>query len=394
MTSRPRTRALVIGAGIGGLTAAATLNSVGVDVEVYERARELKAAGGALSLMSNAVLALRTLGIDLQLEDNVEILEQLHFRTKRGKLIRTLEFKEICDRLGAPSFGLHRADLQRLLLDVVKDVPITLGRQATRYETGDDGVRVFFSDGSEAHGDILIGADGFNSAIRRTLAGPETAYEPGYICWVATPHFSHPAITKQYGAHYWGRGCRFGIANIGKGQVYWWGTKNMPADQARDWQGTRAEIEQTYAGWAPEVEAAIRATPLDEITAFPARDRPFLERWGDGPVTLLGDAAHPMMTSLGQGAAIAMEDAVVLARHLDGASDLPGALRAYESARLPRTRKVVDAAHALSKLEQTERWDQLAGRRLFFTLAPRSVLDKQNIELLDYHAAVAAEVNS
>lgn len=392
MTSRPKVRALVVGAGIGGLTAAVTLRSVGVDVEVYERARELKPAGGALSLMSNAVLALRTLGIDLKLEEHVEILEQLHFRTKRGKLIRTLEFKEICDRLGAPSFGLHRAELQSLLLAAAGDVPVTLGAQATGYEAGADGVRVRFADGSEAHGDVLIGADGFNSAIRRTLAGPETPFEPGYVCWVATPHFSHPAIPKQYGAHYWGRGRRFGIANIGKGQVYWWGTKNMPAEQARDWQGTRAEIEQTYAGWAPEVEACIQATPPEEITAFPARDRPFLERWGEGPVTLLGDAAHPMMTSLGQGAAIAMEDAAVLAHHLKGADDLPAALRGYERARLARTRSVVAAAHSLSELEQTERLTQLAGRRLFFTFAPRSVLDKQNIDLLDYHAAAAAEV--
>ncbi|GAA3293453.1 FAD-dependent oxidoreductase [Streptomyces cinereospinus] len=393
MTPRPPVRALVVGAGIGGLTAAATLRSVGVDVEVYERARELKPVGGALSLMSNAVLALRTLGIDLRLEETVEILEQLHFRTRRGKLIRTLEFTDICDRLGAPSFGLHRAELQRLLLEAVKDVPITLGARATRFQADDDGVSVFFADGTEARGDVLIGADGFDSAIRRCLVGPETPYEPGYICWVATPHLTHPAIPKQYGAHYWGRGRRFGIANIGKGQVYWWGTKNMPAARARDWQGTRAEIERTYAGWAPEVVACIRATPEDQITAFPARDRPFLERWGEGRVTLLGDAAHPMMTSLGQGAAIAMEDAVVLARHLEGATDLPGALRAYERARLPRTRKTVAAARSLSALEQTEAWPQLLGRRLFFTFAPRSVLDKQNIELLDYHGVVAAEVN-
>ncbi|GHH88802.1 FAD-dependent monooxygenase [Streptomyces sulfonofaciens] len=406
MTSRARVRALVIGAGIGGLAAAATLRRVGIDAEVYERARELRPAGGALSLMSNAVLALRTLGIDLKLAENdAAVLEQLHFLTRRGKRIRTLEFKEICDRLGAPSVGLHRAELQRLLLAAAGDVPITLDAQAVGYDiaapdggpgeqdSGGAGVRVLFADGSEAHGDILIGADGFGSAVRRTLLGPETPYEPGYIAWVATPHVTHPAITEQYGAHYWGRGRRFGIANIGKGQVYWWGTKNMPPERARDWHGTRAEIEETYAGWAPEVEAVIRATPQEEITAFPARDRPCAERWGEGPVTLLGDAAHPMMTSLGQGAAIAIEDAVVLARHLDGAADLPAALRAYEHARRPRAQRIVSAARSLSDLEQTERLGRLIGRRLFFTFAPRSVLDRQNTEFLDYHAAVAAEVH-
>nr|WP_202447436.1 FAD-dependent monooxygenase [Streptomyces sp. SID5468] len=374
------------------MTAAAALRRVGMDVEVYERARELRPAGGALSFMTNAVLALRTLGIDLKLEENAEILERLHFRTARGGLIRTLEFKALCERLGAPSFGIARTLLQQLLLrEVGDDCPVHLGAAATGFTAHGDGVEVAFADGRRARGDVLIGADGFNSAIRRQLTGPEQPRESGYLCWVATPEFTHPKVPKQYGAHYWGRGKRFGIANIGGGQIYWWGTKNMPVERARDWRGTKDEIVHAYAGWADEVRAAVAATPIEQITAFPARDRPFLERWGTGPVTLLGDAAHPMMTSLGQGACMAVEDAVVLAHHLAARPDDPqAALRGYEAERRPRTRRIVEGAHALSALEQTEQPLRILGRDLFFRFAPGSVLDKQNAEYLDFPGVSAA----
>jgi 2-polyprenyl-6-methoxyphenol hydroxylase-like FAD-dependent oxidoreductase len=381
--------AIVVGAGIGGLTAAAALRRIGWNVRVLERARELKPAGGALSLMSNAVLALRTLGIDLKLEENAEILYDLHFVTTRGRPIRTLHFADLCSRLGAPSFGITRSDLQQLLLREIGDCPIELRAAVAGFAPDGDGVRVGLADGRTLRADALIGADGFHSAVRRQLAGPEVARETGYVCWVATPLFAHPNMPAGYAAHYWGRGRRFGLANIGKGRAYWWGTKNMPAPRARDWPGDKQEIADTYAGWAPEVVAAIAETPAAEITAFPAQDRPFREQWGRGPVTLLGDAAHPMMTSLGQGAALAMEDAVVLAHHLAGATDVPAALRAYEDARRPRARKVVETAHSMSKMEQAESPLKLLARNAFFRLAPASALEKQNAELLDFDATAS-----
>ncbi|GAA4185900.1 NAD(P)/FAD-dependent oxidoreductase [Streptosporangium oxazolinicum] len=375
-----------MGAGIGGLSTAATLRRVGLDVEIYERASELRPAGGGLSLMTNGVLALRDVGVEPRFEDSGVVFAKLHFATRRGRPIRTVSFTELADELGAPSYGIHRADLQQVLLKEIGDTPITLGAEVTGFTTGRDGVTVHFKNGEEAHGDFLVGADGFGSAVRRQIAGAEQPREPGYVCWLATPSYEDPRLPHAYVAHYWGRGKRFGIANIGSGRIYWWGTQNMPAAQARTWHGGKEDILRSYAGWADEVLAVLRATPEEEILTVPAQDRPFLERWGEGPVTLLGDAAHPMLTSVGQGAALAMEDAAVLALRLADTSDTVAALRAYEDERRPRTRKLVELAYSLSKMEQAERPLQVLARNSYFRFASKSALDQHNRLLLDFRS--------
>lgn len=390
MTAR---KAIVIGAGIGGLTAAATLHRVGVEVEVYERASELRAAGSALSLTINARMSLRSLGIDLDVEHRAAVYTALQIRTARGRRIRTVPFGHLGDRLGAQNVAIHRADLQQALLEQVGDTPITLGAAATRFDTGADGVRVEFADGRTASADVLIGADGFHSVVRRQLVGaPEPAREPGYVCWLATLPWRHPVITPGFVAHYWGRGQRFGLIDLGHGQVYWWGTQNLPPEQARDWNAGKAAIVDAYAGWADEVCEAIAATPEEAIIAVPAQDRPFREQWGDGPVTLLGDAAHPMLPSLAQGAAMAIEDAVVLAHSLGsptGASDPAAALRAYEADRRDRTRMMVDGSHALSASEQLDRPLPSLLRNLYLRWMPKATLDQRNEAAMTFVTTLA-----
>lgn len=380
-------KVIIVGAGIGGLTAAATLRRIGMEVEVFERATELRPAGGALSLMSNAVLALRTLGIEPKFEEKSEILSELHFVTPQGRPIKTLRFREISEELGAPCYGIHRADLQQVLLAEIGDTPVHLDAEATEFEPDGDGIKVHFRDGGHARGDILIGADGFDSAIRRQIAGPERPRDADYVCWLATPYYQDPRIPKAYGAHFWGHGARFGIANIGSGRIYWWGTKNLPAEHARTWHGSKGDVLRAYAGWADVIRALIEATPDEDILSVPAQDRAFLERWGSGPVTLLGDAAHPMLTSLGQGAAVAMEDAVVLAHQLADAADPVSGLRAYEDRRRERTRRMVKMSRSMSRMEQAEGTIPVLLRNTYFRLLPRIAIDRQNHSMLDFNAS-------
>ncbi|MFY1577069.1 FAD-dependent monooxygenase [Verrucosispora sp. WMMD703] len=376
--ARRRPKALIIGAGIGGLAAAATLRHVGVDVEIYEKAGDMRPGGSALSLSANARVALRTLGLDLDVERRGRAYPALRLCTATGDPIRTVSFARLGDRLGAQNVAIHRAELHQALLAAAGDPPVRLGATARRFRVTGDHVRVDFHEGQTAEGDLLIGADGFHSAVRRQIAGLERPREPGYVCWLATLPLRHPKIRDGYAAHYWGRGQRFGLVQLDGDRVYWWGTLNMAPAVARDWRGGKAEIERAYSGWAEEIRVAIAQTPESAIISVPARDRPFLDRWGCGPVTLLGDAAHPMLPSLGQGAALAVEDAVVLAHCLRQAVDLPQALRRYETARRDRTRWMVREAYSLSRVEQLAHPIADLVRRLYLRWLPDRLLDRRN----------------
>jgi 2-polyprenyl-6-methoxyphenol hydroxylase-like FAD-dependent oxidoreductase len=383
-------KALVIGAGIGGLTAAVALRKAGLDVEVYERANELKAAGSGLSVMSNAITALKSLDLGIDLEKRGSVLESYHVRTTTGRLIREFPFPEITAKLGVPSVLITRSDLQQALLDAAAGIPVTLGAQATGYETHGPagGVTVSFADGTQAHGDVLVGADGFHSVVRRQLTGPEDSTDSGYICWLAVIPFSHPKFAPGSVTHYWGSGSRFGLVDMGAGRLYWWGTKNMPTRQSHNWQGSKADVQRAYAGWADVVQEAIRATPAEDILAVPSRDRPFLEHWGTGPVTLLGDAAHPMLTSLGQGSCMAIEDAVVLGRQLARTDNVSAALRRYEDERRERTRALVAASRSISSFEQSEDPIRRPVRDAYFKFLPKKRLVRTLEGALTYpHAA-------
>ncbi|MGW1198762.1 FAD-dependent monooxygenase [Streptomyces sp. NPDC002536] len=390
--SRGPLRAIVVGAGIGGLTTAIALRRVGIEVEVYERAGELRARGSALSVMTNAVNALASLGIDLHLEKYGRKIELFQVRTARGRLIRTRPFPDVCRDLGAPSFCIGRPDLQRALLARAGDCPIELGATVTGFRHSDAGVEVRFADGRVAHADVLIGADGFRSAVRGQLAGLDDARDGGYVCWLGIVPFSHSRFAGGYVGHYWGSGQRFGLIDIGHGRAYWWGTKNMPPEDSHRWRGGKEEILRAYAGWADEVQEVVRITPEEDIIAVPAQDRPFLERWGEGPVTLLGDAAHPMLTALGQGAAVAIEDAVVLATCLKGAAGDPvRGLRRYEDVRRERTRQLVVASRAASDAQHLENPLRRTVRDLRLRCAPRRSLVAGDTAVLTFPPVPAVD---
>jgi 2-polyprenyl-6-methoxyphenol hydroxylase-like FAD-dependent oxidoreductase len=367
----------VIGAGIGGLTAAIALRAKGIDVEIYEAAPEPRATGTALGIASNATKVLRSLGVDLTTDAPCRALEHFELRTDRGALIRKLPGAAITAELGHPFVSIRRNELIRTLRDAAGDVPIHYGAEVVGVGIERCGARAVCVNGADVRAGVLIGADGFGSAVRSIVAGEQPPSEYGYVCWLATVHFSHPRMVPGYTGHYWGRGQRFGLVDIGGEMAYWWGTKNMPAARARDWGGDKADILAAFAGWAPEVIEVIERTPADAIMSVPGQDRPFLKRWGRGPVTLLGDAAHPMLTSRSQGAGSAVEDGYVLAEALARIPDAVEGLRAYEDRRRRRAGMLVRSSRRLNKLEQVQNPAACAARNLGLRYVPMRSLTRQ-----------------
>jgi 2-polyprenyl-6-methoxyphenol hydroxylase-like FAD-dependent oxidoreductase len=383
-------KVVIVGAGVGGLTAAAALRSSGIDIEVYEAREQRRPTGTALGLASNATKVLRALGIDLATGDSGRALDCFEVRNAAGKLIRSLPIRAIVAELGDPVISIHRDDLLRTLQTAAADVPIRYGAQVVNIETGGAGVRVTCADRRTTEADLVIGADGIRSTVRARLSGElqPTAY--GYVCWLATTRFSHPRMVPGYCGHYWGAGQRFGLIDIGGGRAYWWGTKNMPAARAREWSGGKSEIVAAFAGWADEVAAVIERTPAHEIVSVPAQDRPFLDRWGSGPISLIGDAAHPMLTSLGQGASSAIEDGYVLAQTVAAVSDPVAALRRYEDLRRHRTRRLVRTSRLVSRLEQAENPAVRAVRHVAVRCASDRILKRRTIRPMQFDLGVCS----
>jgi 2-polyprenyl-6-methoxyphenol hydroxylase-like FAD-dependent oxidoreductase len=383
--SRPRV--LIAGAGIGGLTAAVALRAKGIDVEVCEADPEPRLTGTALGMASNATKVLRALGIDLGGDGRGQPIERFELRTARGKLIRALPIAEITTELGDPIVSIHRNDLMTTLRDAAGDTPIHYGAEVRDVESDDEHARVRCADGRIMLADTVIGADGIRSAVRAGRVGSTEPTDYGYVCWLATVAFTHPRMVRGYAGHYWGSGQRFGLIDIGAGMAYWWGTKNMPSARAREWRGGKDEILAAFDGWAPEVNEVIAATPEAAIISVPAQDRPFLEHWGSGRVTLLGDAAHPMLTSMGQGASSAIEDGYVLAEAMAREPEPVAALRSYENRRRERTRMLVRGSRRLATVEQTQNPILLAARNLGLRCAPTRTLARQNIRPMRFDLA-------
>lgn len=382
--------ALIIGTGIGGLASAVALKKVGWSVRLFERAESLRTSGSALSVMSNASAAMKQLlGVDLGLEHYGAPIVDFEIRHKSGLLLKRLPFQQISEEQGAPSVCISRQQLQQALLDNLGDADIQLNKRFVSVDQQVDGVQVSFEDGYKATGDILVGADGYNSAVREAIGVRSVVQEAGYICWLALVRYSHAQITPGYVVHYWGKGKRVGIIDIGDGWVYWWGTCNMPNLQAQQWRGTSDDVAQVYDGWPKIVGNIIRSTPNEAIISVDAKDRSFPMTWSQGRVTLLGDAAHPMLTSLGQGAGMSIEDAAVLGHVLADDSDHIAALRRYEALRQPRAKTIVNASRALSEIEQYDSFVPRFKRDLGMWLAPaRSMRERLQTSLLFDERAV------
>ncbi|MEC3917915.1 FAD-dependent monooxygenase [Nocardia sp. CDC160] len=367
--------ALVVGAGIGGLTAAAALRRAGIEVVLCERAATLRAAGFGLSLQPNAMNALRTLdlGIDEELLRVGERALSASYRRSDGYVLRRVDAVLTEAELGAPAVVLARPDLHEVLLaHAGEDLRLELGAEVLRFAETADSVEVELVDGRTLSADVLIGADGINSAVRSQLHGAQPPRSGEFVCWLALAQFDSPVVEKGESIQYWGTGQRFGISDLGDGRVYWWATLTTTAELAANWPHGKDDLLARFTDWAPEISEIIARTPEQDILTRPAQDRPAIAEWGRGRVTLLGDAAHPMLPSLGQGANAAVEDAIVLAHALATEDSAETALRVYERRRISRATMLVDESRWLAHLEQTVDPEEVEARNRAMASPPEN----------------------
>jgi 2-polyprenyl-6-methoxyphenol hydroxylase-like FAD-dependent oxidoreductase len=350
-------KAIVIGSGIGGLSAAIALRKVGIEAVVFERARELREIGAGLSLMANATRALNGMGLAEALRGMGETIGVAEIRGWRGDLLSRVPAWRITEKVGARSAAVHRADLQAALVRELGDEGVRLGAACVGFEQEDGGVRAFFADGTEERADLLVGADGLRSTVRQNLLGDGSPRYAGYTAWRAVVSPREGLVPAGEAVEVWGRGVRFIRAGIGRGRVYWAVAKNAPEGE-RDGPGgaAKATLLELCTGWLEPVEELISATDEVAILRTDIYDRdPVPERWGRGRATLLGDAAHPMTPDLGQGACQAIEDAAALAGCLaERRNNVEAALELYEARRARRTAAIVQGSRRMARIAQLQ----------------------------------------
>ena len=342
----------IIGAGIGGLAAAALLLRQGHAVRVYEQAPAFARVGAGIQMAPNAVKVLRALGVE-------DFLRRTAFRSERA-LSRVWDSGEITSDLplgddveakfGAPYFFLHRADLHEAIASVVPESLVQLNRKLTGFEQHDNKVRLAFADGSYETADAVIAADGVHSLVRERLLGPEHAHFTGKVAYRTT--FK---AERMKGVHvptvrtkWWGADRHMVIYPVTseRDEIYFVTSQPEKADwrTAESWsaKGDLDELRASFAGFHPEVQAVLNAA--SEVHKWALFEREPLPRWrlDGGRVVLLGDACHPMTPYMAQGAASALEDAMVLSRCLEdiGNDGIAAALKRYEDTRKPRTSQI------------------------------------------------------
>jgi 2-polyprenyl-6-methoxyphenol hydroxylase-like FAD-dependent oxidoreductase len=357
-------KAIIIGAGIGGLAAAIGLRRAGLDVSIFERAAPFAEVGAGITLWPNAVKALAQLGLGDSLR-SISVLEgQGGIRTPRGTLLASGAAADLEREFGAPTLAMHRAELHAVLLSALGAASVRLGEQCVGFEQGERSVTALFTDGRRESADLLIGADGLRSVVRAQLHGNRAPRYAGYTAWRAVLPFEHARLLP---GETWGAGARFGQVPLSDRRVYWFATQNTRAG-GRSPDGEKAELMRLFRGWHAPIEELIAATPEAHILRHDIYDRPPLRHWGAGRVTLLGDAAHPMTPNLGQGACQAIEDAVTLMKQLRAGGDAPAALRAYEARRVERTARLVAQSRRIGEVGQWQGPLSVAARDLLLKL--------------------------
>ena len=325
---------------------------MGISATVFERAPELQAVGAGINLGANGMYALTKLGVADAVRAAGSPAERIEIRAHDGATLSALTSEPLERQLRVVTTVVHRADLHAALAEALDAGTIRLGSECVGFTQDDTGVTAQFVTGDEAHGTLLIGADGLFSAVRTQLWGAKPPRYAGYTSTRGVVTLASDSLPEGTGFEAWGRGQRFGLFRLSKNKLYWYATWNAPAGGAETGQPLKGRLQGLFRDWAAPVPQALAATPAETLIRTDICDRPPLARWGRGRVTLLGDAAHPTTPNLGQGACMAIEDAVVLAQCLSRHADHVAALRAYEDRRRARTANIVRASRRMGWVGQ------------------------------------------
>ena len=337
----------IVGAGMGGLAVAAAVRRVGHEVTVYEQAKQFTRLGAGIQIGCNAMHVLRGLGLEDRLRADTFYPRSWNNRDwKSGEVLFDILFgPEAEQAYGAPYLLAHRGDLHAALASAVPPEIVKLNYRLTGIDQTPHDVRLTFDNGHVAHADAVIGADGVHSAVKTALFGDDEPNFTGRIAYrTVYPAERLKGVEVLNCTKWWGEDRHVVIYPVkpDRSEIYFVTSQPEPGFNLESWSATGdvKVLREAFEAFHPEARAVVNAAPT--VHKRPLVDRDPLARWVDGRVALLGDACHPMTPYMAQGAAMAIEDAAILARCLQGRDreDVQSGLRRYEATRKERTARM------------------------------------------------------
>lgn len=332
-------KAVIIGAGIGGLTTGIALKKLGYEVEIYDRVRKLRPAGAGISLWSNGVKVLNQLGLGREMAMIGGQMNRMEYRSHRDERLTNVPLRPLFEKVGQRPYPVSRTDLQQMLLDAFGEDEVHLGMKCTSVKQDENSATAFFEDGSSATGDVLIGADGIHSVVRQHVLGEKIGLRyAGYVNWNGLVPADPVLCDADNWVLYVGDGKRASMMPVGGDRFYFFfgvpmqaGTETAPEDR-------REELAEHFANWPKAVQSLISALDPTETNRLEISDIDPPASLVKGRIAILGDSAHATTPTLGQGGCQAMEDAWVISQSLVSTNiSVADALKRYEKSRKART---------------------------------------------------------
>ncbi|MBK1989947.1 FAD-dependent monooxygenase [Sphaerospermopsis aphanizomenoides BCCUSP55] len=340
MNRRLSKKVAIIGAGLGGLAVAIALRKLGYDVQVYEKAQDFRPVGAGLGLFPNGLNFLDAIapGIVETIKNSGCVVKTSVLKNIQGETIRANPANSYQDKYSQPLTTVWWWRLQQILASQLPAENIHLNHRCINFEQDEHSVNIFFENGKKVSADLLIGCDGINSVVRETLIGDGKPRYLQSMSWRTVIKYNQEIINPDEIGFVKGNNQDFMfLVNAGEGDISWV-YRRFSADMviSKNAEEAKSRVLSNIADWGESLRSLVEATPAAQISENPMFDRLPLNSWTRGRVTLLGDAAHPMSPSLGQGANSSFEDAYELALFLSQSSTIEEALTNYEQRRIPR----------------------------------------------------------
>ena len=358
-------KAIIIGAGMGGLSAAIALKRIGYGVEVYEKVTQIKPVGAAISIWSNGVKCLNYLGLEKQVAALGGAMESMAYMDGfSGEVMTQFSLQPLVQEVGQRPYPVSRAELQHMLLHEFGEQHVHLGMELSHVSDDGQQVTAHFSDGTHAVGDLLIAADGTHSKVRSYVLGrqPERRYA-GYVNWNGLVEMDARIAPATQWTTFVAQGKRASVMPISKNRFYFFFDVPLPAGLPYERAQAKTTLKAHFTDWAEPVQTLIEAIDPETTNRVEIHDIDPFMKWTKGRVALLGDAGHSTTPDIGQGGCAAMEDAVVLAMALQtNTLGIEDALVRYQNRRNQRTAELVLRARKRSDIthgkraETTQSW--------------------------------------